>query len=412
MAFATIIEDTTKTAPVAAMSNGELDRYILEQIRTSGFAPGHRLRNAQALAREWGLRPGAVRYALQRLTDRGILVRKPGSGTYLREDVTIRGDLSISAGTQLSNVFAMLVPDISKPEYSYLAREIQDVSHEKGLDVIVNSTDDDPHRYDEIIRRHIKANVLGLIMVPPLRASLPIDVIAEIHRACIPVVTCYRRVSYNNWWPVVCNNHEKGFYVAAKHLCETGCRDVALFVSGAQESKTFREAHYMFLKALFEMSAKVDMNNVFTNENIYDDGAGSQNADTLLASRVEDWLLEHPGVDGICCSDDRLAAIVLRTLRGMGKQVPQDVAVVGNGNLLESYGLFPGELTTLDSCFHEMANNACDLILKMRDAGQCYLDEVFMPEMKLIKGESTASRLESEHGLLRHTRGAAGINHN
>jgi DNA-binding LacI/PurR family transcriptional regulator len=44
-------------------------------------------------------------------------------------------------------------------------------------------------------------------------------------------------------------------------------------------------------------------------------------------------LAEHPGLDGVFAANDNMGAGALRTLRGAGRTVPGDVAVVGFDDL-------------------------------------------------------------------------------
>lgn len=69
----------------------QLYRRIREGVLNGAIAPGTRLPSARTLAREEGIARNTVEGALRQLKAEGFLVRRVGSGTYVRDD--IRADL-------------------------------------------------------------------------------------------------------------------------------------------------------------------------------------------------------------------------------------------------------------------------------------------------------------------------------
>jgi len=64
-----------------------LYRRIREGVLNGAIAPGTRLPSARTLAREEGISRNTVESALQQLRAEGFLVRRVGSGTYVRSDI-------------------------------------------------------------------------------------------------------------------------------------------------------------------------------------------------------------------------------------------------------------------------------------------------------------------------------------
>lgn len=56
-----------------------------QRIRSGGYLPGHQLPTEQELAAEFGVSKGTIRQALGVLADRGLILRKQGSGTFVTE---------------------------------------------------------------------------------------------------------------------------------------------------------------------------------------------------------------------------------------------------------------------------------------------------------------------------------------
>ncbi len=74
-----------------------------------------------------------------------------------------------------------------------------------------------------------------------------------------------------------------------------------------------------------------------------------------LCSLIESWLDKNKQVDGICCTNDHIAAMVLKVLRKKKIEVPNQIVVTGNSNMGQYFGLAPDELTTVDTGFSKTA---------------------------------------------------------
>lgn len=64
-------------------------RTVIEQIRAGVLAPGTRLPSARQLAREWQVARGVVDEAFAQLQADGLVERRVGDGSYVRQDVPV-----------------------------------------------------------------------------------------------------------------------------------------------------------------------------------------------------------------------------------------------------------------------------------------------------------------------------------
>jgi GntR family transcriptional regulator len=79
----------------------QLAEQLLTQIRSGTFAPGHKIPSEHELAANYGVGRPTVRQATDALIQRGLLVRRRGSGTYVC-NVPAQVDLFSLAGTLVS----------------------------------------------------------------------------------------------------------------------------------------------------------------------------------------------------------------------------------------------------------------------------------------------------------------------
>ena len=73
---------------------------------------------------------------------------------------------------------------------------------------------------------------------------------------------------------------------------------------------------------------------------------------------------QHPEIDAIIYSEDRLAMIGLRTLADLGKKVPDDIAVIGINNSDYAKLSIP-TLTSLDNMLYDVSMTAARNILAL-----------------------------------------------
>jgi GntR family transcriptional regulator len=79
----------------------QLAEELFAQIREGSYEPGHKLPSEHELAASYGVGRPTVRQATDSLIQRGLLVRRRGSGTYVRS-VPAQVDLFSLAGTLVS----------------------------------------------------------------------------------------------------------------------------------------------------------------------------------------------------------------------------------------------------------------------------------------------------------------------
>ena len=89
----------------------------------------------------------------------------------------------------------------------------------------------------------------------------------------------------------------------------------------------------------------------------------------LTRQRGASALLDlHPDLDGLVVASDLMAAGALHVLEGLGRRVPDDVAVIGYDDLGVAERTNP-PLTTMRNPIVEMAERATRLLIEQIDRG-------------------------------------------
>jgi len=382
-------EHELETQVAAVPLYERIKRTLYAEIVSGQLKPGQQLNPPEKLATQLGVSSGTIRHALQLLASHGFLVRKPHTGTFVSNPFPLENSKASPDSKPL--VYAMF-PDVRMREQGQVLVGIHDAAKKIGINTVVISTNDEIEQYHQAINQQIEEGSDGMIIVPPFKESMPMDVLLKLQKSKIPVVTCYRRLISPTDWPLVSQDLFGDTYAIAEHLAKMGRRRIAL-IAYEELPERFAIRHYAFMNALLNSNAPVDCDLKLSLDN-------EVVKDSLRVYEViKSWLREHRDIDAICCGGDRVASVVIKALTQIGKKIPDDVAVTGGGNMAEDYGFFPGELTTYDVGFESMGKEALRILIAMQKGEQ------FKPQFeskitgRIVLGRSTTGQIDIQHDL-------------
>jgi DNA-binding LacI/PurR family transcriptional regulator len=371
-----------------------VERRICNAISEGKLSPGQRLGSPQELAKSWGLSAGTLRQALQILAARGIVIRKPKLGTYVTPEFDPSDAMWQPPPIERSNYLAMVVPNVINADYATVMRGAESAAEAAKCNVVVANSEDDPKRLNQVIRQQVKDRVGGLIILTGKQLELDFEVIREICESQVPVVACYRPIGLTSW-PVVRTDGLYNTWLVTKHLCDVGRKHIALYdfsTDSETELHFKRDGRMGFQNALLESRIMPDLNlNLeYPLSALPEDRAYYVIRDDEV-DRVARWLNERPQVDGIVCVLPRLAAIVVRALKKLGKKIPADVAVAAMGEDGHLFGLGVDWLTAQVDRWSDVGQRACQMVLALREGETISPNTTVALKGSLIVGPSTAS---------------------
>jgi LacI family transcriptional regulator len=269
--------------------------------------------------------------------------------------------MGVSRGT---NVIAMVMPHLKQPEFSFILQSLQQAAKDSPFVVGAYATDDNTETYARIIREQIAGGARGIVLVPPLSGTIVTDVLIELYNSRIPVVTCFRPIE-GFGWPLVQTDFVNNAKTATRHLCAIGRKNIGLVTLDRPDSYHHFANEHAYEEVLDEFglmtrrSMRLSLNSMDMVENC------SEMWLFRAINEVEGWLAANPGIDAVACLHDLAAWPVLSALAKNHQRVPEDVAVVGNGNLLATMGLGNSDLSTVDCCYDELGRVVFNLIDEM-----------------------------------------------
>lgn len=271
--------------------------------------------------------------------------------------------------TLKSNTIGLLITELNNPFFAGLVAAVEEELAPAGYTVLLGTTLDDPDRQEMFIRTLLEYRIDGLLVVPAL-GSTP-DFTKPLEVLQVPHVLLTREVDGLATSYVGSDNH-KGGRIAAEHLLEHGCRDIA-YVGGRAVGHSRRNR----LRGVQEVVEGVglELNSRWTVE------AGISSAEGY--TEAERLLKEGPAPEGIICHSDAIAFGVMRALQESGVAVGREVRVTGFDDLVDAANWSPS-LTSVAVATRQIGQDASRLLIdQLRGrAGEAPRSIVFDPILR------------------------------
>lgn len=344
----------------------KLQNHIQALILERRLKDGDRIPSERELVRETGLALGTVKRALENLAREGMLERRHGSGTYVRD----AGMAFRRVSAQKPKIIALLLP-LTESVYAQLISAVESSALAHGYSVFVKQTDFSGEKEKSVIESLLAEGLVqGFIIAPGTRDSeIARRSYLKLKRRGVPTVLIDRPVDGVPLDSVVQDNRA-GAALAVRHLVESGRRRVGFVGLVSDPSNYYFSERVAGCKAaLEEFGIELRPEWIFHKR--------GEDSDRR---QLREFLLARNSPDAMLALSDLNACETYKVLRGIGRGVPEDVALVGYDNTSFAR-FFDVPLTSVSVDKGRMGREAFELLLK-RMSGQA-LEE--LPTLISIK---------------------------
>lgn len=264
----------------------------------------------------------------------------------------------------------LIFPGITNPFFAELVQDIEEELFKTGYKVILCNAGRDKEKEREYLRMLLANQVDGIIAGAH---NLGID---EYRQLGLPIVSFDRKLSSNI--PIVSSDNYQGIKLAIRDLLQARCTRI-YFLGNKQIKGNPTDQR---LKAYEDAAKKLD----FT-PHIYSVAFSDSN---LLKKMTIHRMLKDAKPDGVVCTDDLTAILVLQEAKRLGIKVPEELKVIGYDGTkqIQSYH---SELSTIAQPINDMATLLVKLLLNRIDHPQDKPAQIhYVLPVKLIKSETTA----------------------
>jgi len=344
----------------------KIKNAILQDIRDARLLPGEKVDSISEIVERFKVSKVTAVHALAALEAEGMVRREHGRGTF----VTEHSDEAIRALDRRS--VAIIVPDMQNPFNVEIVGNIE--KHLRGEAVIAELSCTDGRREvaEEALRRikHEK-KASGVVLVS---YATPVE-LAEDCLPDLPIVTidfCPTCLADRSVF-ISCDNF-KGGHDVASHLIGLGHTEIGC-VRWGEVTPVRIEG---FLKCLADNGMTLEDNRVFLSEDHMNVGDG------VLS------FIEREKLTAVFATNDMLAMQIMRQLRSNGYRIPEDISLVGYGNVTASQYL-DVPLTTIEQYEEQIGQRAAaDLLAAMASPGRRRVPREILIIPTLVVRESTA----------------------
>ena len=277
--------------------------------------------------------------------------------------------------TRTTRLLGLVLSTTTNPVNARIIYALEECAHELGYDLLLMHSLNRIDREEAVLRRLMQRRVDGIFVSPVYRYETTAPVYQELVERNIPTVLLGHRAPFCQNFAAVETDDVSASYAATRHLIELGHRQIAFF-AGPLVAPWAQERLEGYRRACRE--AGLDGGDSM----IYHAGATLEEG---VAAAMK-FANQHSGVTALQCAHDLVAIGAADALLNQGLRIPQDLSVVGFGNILVSE-YFRVPLTTIRQPKLRMGSVAMELM------------------SKLIRGESVETRRLSAELVVRASSG-------
>ena len=345
---------------------------LSREILSGKYEPEQKFPSEAALVQQFRTSRITIGRALRELTQRGLVRRVAGSGTYVNAAHPSAGSL----------LFGLLIPDLGTTEiFEPICQGIAAAPEASRHALLWGHAD--PNRpsveeqADGLCDQFIRRPVDGVFFAPLERGARAQQtnraVVSRLEQAAIPVVLldrCVMPFPDRSRHDLVGIDNRRAAHLATEHLLRLGTRRL-YFLARSGGAPTIEARIAGFRETLAD---EPDRGTVLRVDAVTEAGLG----------RIRKGA-------GFVCANDRTAGELMQVLLAAGYRIPADVRIVGIDDL-EYASLLPVPLTTVRQPCREIGEAAMEAMLARIEHPNRLARDILI-ECRLIVRESCGARL-------------------
>jgi GntR family transcriptional regulator, arabinose operon transcriptional repressor len=336
-----------KSHRIKVLPNVPKYRQIFEklsgEILSDKYAPGQKFPSEAALVQRFGTSRITVGRALRELSQRGMVERVAGSGTYVG-----RGHASAD-----SLLFGLLIPDLGRGEvFEPICQGIAGAPTAARHGLVwghAASRESTPEEQAlDLCDQFVVNSVAGVFFAPlevgPGAGATNLTIVARLEEVRIPIVLLDRGVlpyPDRSRHDLVGIDNRRAGYLATEYLLRRGAERVS-FLAHAGGASTI-DARIAGFREAFERGSV-------------------HRVDEITAASIGPLLKNFRPGEGFVCANDRTAGEFMQVVLSLGYRVPEHLRIVGIDDV-EYASLLPVPLTTVRQPCREIGEAAMETML-------------------------------------------------
>ncbi|MCM8767832.1 MAG: GntR family transcriptional regulator [Candidatus Omnitrophica bacterium] len=335
----------------------EIAKALKEKILNGKFKVGEKIPSEKQLSKILNVSRHTVREGIEELVKEGYLVKKQGSGTYVKFpeseiEKCVIGVFVYKADNQTDSPYLKYIT-------TYLSR--------KNTLLTIYQISDYPE-LQSLCKKIVNEKFVKGIISLSIFSEGDRDLIEFLQSHQITVVNIGRRIDTANLDWVICDS-AYGSFLITKYLIELGHKKIMFLINEPHTCVIWdRLIGYKFAHQYFGIEIDEDLI-IDCNTKFF------ENSKEKAYLKIKEIIKRRKALpDAIFCVSDAGAIGVIKGLEEIGYKVPDDISVCGFDDI-SSAELF--NLTTIRNPYEEMSKKAVEIILNNIEK------KIFIPENPL-----------------------------
>jgi DNA-binding LacI/PurR family transcriptional regulator len=281
-----------------------------------------------------------------------------------------------------SKTLGIIVTDISNAFFSDICRHIENVSAREGYLSVFGSSEDNPEKMYQLMRKFIALGVDGLIVAPCAHTEKQIS---EIAKNSVPVVLIDRNLENVDGVGRVMMDNEVAGRRATRHLIGNGHKKIEMI--------RYQSDISTILKRFQGYKSEMEDNGL--GQYVKDNVINSDSIQDGMTDMVRD--AHNRGVDALIFPSNLLTVKGISSIMKLGYKIPDDFAVVGfdqRGNT----EIYNPQLSYVYQPTEVLAQQSFDMLHDMIVGGGKELFKSIEP--KFVLGQSSGSTDKVKSGSI------------
>jgi LacI family transcriptional regulator len=283
--------------------------------------------------------------------------------------------LARSLVTGRSFLVGLIVPDLLHPFFAEVAKALAATIRPKGYSLIISSSEEDIELERQEIRQ-LRARRLDALVIASTQAHI-VELDREQDGEIFILIDRDLPGAHAHFIGI---DDKACGLIATEHLIDIGCRRIA-HIRG-HDNSTGRDRFAGYVEALsrrgIEFREELVVHRSTVDEDSQEQGAHAMRS--LLSLR------ERP--DAVFCYNDPLAIGAMKVILSTGLRIPEDIALIGCGNLHFDDSLRVS-LSSVNQQSRQIGMRAGELVLSLLDSKQKERPRTYILDPALVVRDST-----------------------
>jgi DNA-binding LacI/PurR family transcriptional regulator len=357
----------------------QVRNLLISRILDGEWPIGGMLPSEQHLCAQLNISRGTLRQALTELERSGYVRREQGRGTFV-----MRGQVRQNPSGDLpSRALAFVVPYVLDSFAPSLLMGVEHKSQEYGYSVLFHQVENNLSKQAETLHRLACIGIAGVVLYPVDSVHIDLSLLQLVERR-YPLVVVDRYLKHLATDYVMADNFG-GALQATQHLIRLGHRRIG-FLTTTDPAVTMEHRQIGYQRALAEAGLPSVAEDIWTIESY----------PTTEVTALLPALSASNRPTAILAANDRLALALYKICRSLHMRIPEDLALVGFGDLAISAHL-ETPLTTVALPTFDIGRKAAEAVVG-RIMGNIVGPQQYILPTKLIVRASCGT-VEAERSI-------------